>query len=400
MPADDRFHALDAVRAFALLLGIVFHAAESFVPGIPEWAVADNSPSMTLAVIFYVSHIFRMPLFFLMAGFFGHMVYHRRGYECFVRDRIKRILIPLVAGWIVLYPAIVYIWIWGAQKAGGATLPAEVRHLPAWMLTIGAFWTGEVFNGGINLAHLWFLYYLLLFYGIVLVVRWCFVSWLDREGGIRLWIDRRLRTLLGRIWAPVVLAIPVAVCLYCGVGWFGVHTPDRSLVPELPTVVAYGTFVGLGSLLHRQVDLLPIWTDRWLCNLAFAILLTIATLVTTGRLADSPGIVPGWMRPAYAAAYSLAMWSWVSGIVGLFLRYFSGPSAARRYVADSSYWLYLTHLPLVAFLQVAVGHAPWHWSLKFPLILATAFPLLFVSYHYLVRSTFIGAILNGHRRTR
>ena len=50
-----------------------------------------------------------------------------------------------------------------------------------------------------------------------------------------------------------------------------------------------------------------------------------------------------------------------------------GQSAAVRYVADASYWIYLVHLPVVAALQVAVGHLPLHWSVKFPLILVASF---------------------------
>jgi ABC-type multidrug transport system ATPase subunit len=57
-------------------------------------------------------------------------------------------------------------------------------------------------------------------------------------------------------------------------------------------------------------------------------------------------------------------------------------------------------LPVVAALQVLVGDLPWHWTVKFPLILAVSFTLLFASYHLLVRSTAIGAVLNGRRYPR
>jgi len=43
---------------------------------------------------------------------------------------------------------------------------------------------------------------------------------------------------------------------------------------------------------------------------------------------------------------------------------------------------------------------PLHWSLKFPLILAITAALLLTSYHYLVRDTFIGKLLNGRRYPR
>jgi glucan biosynthesis protein C len=72
----------------------------------------------------------------------------------------------------------------------------------------------------------------------------------------------------------------------------------------------------------------------------------------------------------------------------------------RRYLADSSYWLYLAHLPIVFFLQAALALVPWHWTIKFPLILAIALTVLLASYHYLVRPTWIGQILNGRKYPR
>ena len=80
MSHSDRLHSLDAVRAFALLLGVVFHAGFSFLPGlIPGiWAMTDNSPSSSIAVLLFTSHIFRMSLFFVVAGFFARMLFQQR----------------------------------------------------------------------------------------------------------------------------------------------------------------------------------------------------------------------------------------------------------------------------------------------------------------------------------
>ena len=72
----------------------------------------------------------------------------------------------------------------------------------------------------------------------------------------------------------------------------------------------------------------------------------------------------------------------------------------RRYIADASYWLYLIHMPIVLVLQILVSQLAWPWWIKFPMILAIGFPIMFASYHYLVRSTFIGAVLNGRRYPR
>lgn len=78
-PASERLHALDAVRGFALLLGIVLHATLSFVPAPTRiWIIQDTHQSLALGLLFFVIHVFRMTTFFLMAGFFARMSFHRR----------------------------------------------------------------------------------------------------------------------------------------------------------------------------------------------------------------------------------------------------------------------------------------------------------------------------------
>ena len=67
-------------------------------------------------------------------------------------------------------------------------------------------------------------------------------------------------------------------------------------------------------------------------------------------------------------------------------------------MADSAYWLYLAHLPLVIALQLAVADWPGWVIAKFLLLNAVAILLLLASYHFGVRYTWIGALLNGPRR--
>ena len=117
-PAPERLHALDAVRGGALLLGIVFHASYSFVPA-PTWKiwiVEDNHRSLALAVLVFTTHVFRMTTFFLIAGFFAHMCFHRRGVTAFIGDRLKRIALPLAVGWPIVFGAILAIAAWAANE--------------------------------------------------------------------------------------------------------------------------------------------------------------------------------------------------------------------------------------------------------------------------------------------
>jgi glucan biosynthesis protein C len=390
VPAPERLHALDAVRGFALLLGIVFHATISFVPAPAKiWVVEDSHRSTALAVLFFATHVFRMTTFFLIAGFFAHMSFHRRGATAFVLDRLKRVALPLLVGWPLIFAAIFAIAIWVAVSTNGGHLPTT-PPLP-WP-TFPQF----------PLTHLWFLYVLLEFYAAILILR-TGVALIDRTGRIRLGVDRLVGLVTRSPVAPVVLAVPIGVAFVVDptwLMWFGVQTPDSSFVTNLQASVGFGVAFGFGWLLHRQMELIQMLERRWVLNLFLAIGLITTTLAITGV---TPELTPSKdyaTTLAGAACYAMATWTATFAVIGLALRFLSGFSPARRYIADASYWLYLVHLPIVMVLQVTASRLDWPWPAKFVAILMIAFPLMFASYQFLVRYSFIGAVLNGRRIRR
>jgi glucans biosynthesis protein C len=381
----ERLHGLDAVRGIALLLGVVFHATLSFLPGMQIWVTVDSSRSEILSVLFYVLHMFRMLTFFLIAGFFARMSLERLGIKNFALDRLKRIALPLVVAWLPIFMAIIAVSIWSATIANGGTLPPPT---PQPGLNASNF----------PLTHLWFLYVLLIFYVAFVVLHVLFAK----------------NTLLSRVaksvaqilfsWGGVILiAIPMIWSFYLNPSWlmwFGIPTPDTGLLPNTTALVIYGSAFGLGWLLNTQPELLRNLEKRWFFHLVVAIIGTISSLAMVGV---TPVLMPAAQdntKLLYASLYSLAAWSWVFALIGISLRFLANFSPVRRYIADASYWIYLMHLPLVMALQTLVGRLEWSWSLKFPLILMAAFSVLFSSYHLLVRYSFIGVVLNGKRVKR
>jgi ABC-type multidrug transport system ATPase subunit/peptidoglycan/LPS O-acetylase OafA/YrhL len=384
---DQRLHALDAVRGFALLLGVAFHAALSFMPGWPPgiWAMVDNSPSPFLSDAAYVSHVFRMSLFFFIAGFFARLMHQKLGTAGFWSNRAKRIALPLVIFWVVLFPLIGLVWQTGLTKVFGGTLPP----MPEMPKTPGAF----------PLTHLWFLYQLLLLYVAALAVR-SLIARFDAAQRFRGIVDSIVGAVLRAPIAVFTLGIPLAAAIVAVpvyFYWQGIPTPDMSLIPQVPATVGFGTAFAFGWLVHRSRDALAIVTRRWWLHLAIGI---VATAYLLQVVHAHPMAQPGFIKNAYAYVFGVAVWGWVLGLTGAAMRFLSGFSAIRRYLADASYWVYLAHLPVVAALQVWVGHWPLHWSVKFPFILIASFAVLFGSYHYLVRSTLIGQLLNGRRHPR
>lgn len=93
---------LDALRSFAMLLGIVVHASLAYFP-IP-WPVQDPRQARLFGILFAAIHGFRMPLFFLLSGFFTMLVLRRSGVRGLLAQRTLRILLPLAAAMATILP--------------------------------------------------------------------------------------------------------------------------------------------------------------------------------------------------------------------------------------------------------------------------------------------------------
>lgn len=388
--STERLHALDAVRGGALLLGIFFHAGFSFFPGDTFWLIMDTQRSASLSGLAFVLHMFRMSLFFILAGYFGRMQTERLGTGPFVKDRLKRVGIPLVVFWFIVMTAFVALAIWGLAVSNGGTIPENAPPPPP--MTLKTF----------PLTHLWFLYVLLLLYIAMLIVRKV-ISILDRRDLLSNFVDKGLALLAKTPLLPLLLAIPTAFALDGMAQWypfFGIPTPEYGFVPNLPATIAYGTAFSLGWIMHRQKGLLEKAARFWPLYLLAAIGLSAWCLHTIGTTLSYGQFLSGQTKTLYAIAYTASLWSWCFGLIGLALRFLSGQSAWRRYIADSSYWLYLIHLPIVMALQIYVSQWNLAAEIKYVLILGISIPLMLLSYHFLVRFSFIGALLNGRKKQK
>jgi peptidoglycan/LPS O-acetylase OafA/YrhL len=386
-PITERLHALDAVRGGALLLGIVVHMSMSFWP-IPLWPIRDNDPSNALLVSFLVMHIFRMSVFFVIAGFFARLLFEKRGPRGFVADRAKRIGIPLLVGWPLLFVAFIAVIVWSAMRAGTLDALQQQGQPPLTWATV-------------PLLHTWFLYVLLWLYAAVLAVVGL-VKLVDDKGRIAGVADVVVRAIVKTHLAPIVLGLPLfAVFAFqeSWIQWGGIRTPDMGLVPNLAACVGFATAFGFGWLLHRQIELLSVWRRWWPLHLVAAAGLSLVCL-SYAALAGNPAAIAEMSladRLWSSAAYPLAIWTWSFGLIGLATAVLTKENKTIRYLADSSYWIYLIHLPVAMVFQVLFANVAWPWFVKFPLMLAIAMALMLLSYQLLVRNTFIGAVLNGKR---
>ncbi|MEM6793029.1 MAG: acyltransferase family protein [Acidobacteriota bacterium] len=115
---SKRHHDLDALRAFAMLLGIALHAALAFVPLMP-WPVQDSQQNELFGLLAGIIHGFRMPVFFVMSGFFTAMLWRGRGLRGLLAHRAQRIALPLLLSLVTVVPAVEWASARALEKAHG-----------------------------------------------------------------------------------------------------------------------------------------------------------------------------------------------------------------------------------------------------------------------------------------
>lgn len=355
-----RFHDLDALRAFAMLLGMVLHSALFLLP-VDLWPATLPYTSETdltrnpYAYIVTGIHGFRMPVFFTLSGFFTAMMWQARGLRGLGEHRLKRIALPLLICAFTIVPIIYW------QVLGRDFAPLD------WL---SAWWQ-------VGFYHLWFLWFLLLMAGgFILLAR------LGLDFRSRLW------------WLLLPLALLPQFFMREGLG---ADTPS-GFIPQAEIFGYYSLFFGFGVFFHQR----GIAVRR-----GWALMTGAAALLFLPALAFSfPEEFPeldenaAWVLATGAALKVAYAWLMVFGMMGLFRWTMARERYWVRYMSDASYWLYICHVPLViAGQQLAESNGAANPHLAFLLILGGVTAVLLVTYRWGVRYTPIGTLLNG-KRTR
>lgn len=379
-----RLHALDGVRATMMLLGLVIHAVLSYGQNdySGAWPFKDAHTSIICDLLVFLIHLFRMPVFFTMAGFFASMLYERRSPLGMARNRASRILLPLAAGLVVLWPPIMMGVAFAVQAKSNSISQALIS---AW----GAVASRIPYEG--QTAHLWFLYYLLLFYATFLVM----VPAISR-------LPERLRRafmngfsgMATSLLRPLWFAIPTALTLLMTPQ--GVFLGPGSFVPDYRAYIGFFVFFAFGWLLfHRKEVLESCKRFAWSCLIVGFLIFFVALTAAIMLAEKKPGAFI-----VFVSSNALIVWLFTFGITGLFLRYLNRPTPAIRYVVDASYWSYLVHLPIAIWIAGFLTPAGWPALVKAGTVLLGTAAICLVSYDLLVRNTVIGKVLNGRRYPR
>ncbi|NCO62936.1 MAG: acyltransferase family protein [Flavobacteriales bacterium] len=376
----ERLHALDSLRAIMMMLGIVLHSSNTYVVADygASWPLKDPiSTSLYLDWISSFIHAFRMPIFFIVAGFFASLLFHERSSMKMIKNRTNRILLPFIVFVVLLWPLVMIGFTYSNIVFAKGNNP--------WITALEMFSNLNAFIPG-HTMHLWFLYYLVLFSISSFIVGLVFKKWS--------WFT----TKSSQVFTFVIQRPFLKMLVFSLITFLLLLTMNRpwvatslSFTPDFNTFIFYAFFYFFGWILFKSKSYLnSFMAYDWMFTILGLILFTSYFLMDTSNIS----------LQLIMAIKSVNVWLFIFGFIGLFLRYGSKHSIVMRYVSDSSYWVYLLHLPLTAFLPSLILGFAIPAFLKFVLVMTGTALVCFVSYHYMVRSSFIGKFLNGRTYSR
>ena len=364
-----RYYAFDSLRATMMLLGVVIHSGMSYNSSNEmSWPLRAKDTSNVFFLVDFL-HTFRMPVFFLIAGFFGAFLFFNKSPKQMLKNRFRRIFLPFLVFLLVLNPFVVFAFKYCKAVFAGQTPLTLNEHF-------SSLWSYVPFG----LYHLWFLYYLF----IISVLVYLFSKWTKHISlpPIDNFFERTFKN-------PVYRLLTLTSISFAILFLFGAKSFETSIhwIPDLGILTYFLAFYLTGWLLYRKKELVDTLKHFYISATVIGVIAFCLKIYSDGQM----NLV------CLQILNSIITCSLSVGIMGLFLRFADFPNNNVTYFVNSAYWVYLIHFFFAILLSGLINDWTLSVYLKFLIVLSTTTVICLTSYHFFVRKTFIGVFLNGKK---
>ena len=355
---QERRYDIDALRVIATILLIYFHTAMIF----NIWSVfhlKNNDLSIEAAIFVSFFNIWHMPLFFLLSGISTYYALDFRTGKQYAKERVKRLLLPLIFGIFIVVPPQVYYerlaW-W-----------SETRHSPinfngSYFEFYPHFFEGIYPNGNFSWHHLWFIWYLFF---ISLIILPYFLK-LKREEGkhtilkIANYFEEKRKIFL--------FAIPLII-VNVSLRWIFPEAHnfifDWAVILNFLFIFIYGFIIISDSRFEISIS-----RNKGLALILGVIIaifsLTFDTIRYMSLNSNSSSFNAFFENPIILiityligmTIWSFGMWCWLIAILGYARKYLNKPNSFISYASKISLPFYILHQTVI----IIIGFYVIQWD--------------------------------------
>ena len=339
----SRRYDIDALRVLATILLIYFHTAMIFAFGT-GYFIQNTELSIEVLLFVMFVNIWHMQLFFFLAGMSTFYSLNFRTGTLYLKERVKRIIIPLILGILIVIPPIVYF----ERLAWWSPTRYTTKNFDG---TFFEFYPHFFEIGTINYYHLWFLAYLSIYSFVALRL---FLKWKKDEGKQQI---SSIADKYGKGKKMFLFALPIII-INVSLRWI-FPGYSKLFIDDLANVFSYILIFIYGFLIigdNRFEDSV----DR---NKKFALILAIITSILA-MIFLGPGYDPFGNPVGYAiywTLFSISGWCWMIAIYGYGKKFLNKQNSLITYLSKIALPMYIIHLTVT--IMIAFYVLQWEASI-------------------------------------
>lgn len=379
----QRLYNLDWLRVMVIINIIPFHAA--WMMTIRQYSYIPQVGLTAQIMRFYVSFIsfWHMPMLFFISGAGTCFALNFRSTGEYVRERLKRLLVPLIFFMVFCYPVLVY---YKPKTNIDKSITDYFLH----------FWPNILINlhyrettGGPAWGHLWFVGYLIIFSFIMLPIFLYLRKKQGREIIARIYVLFSKKGMIFILGIPFVIIYmilsmkwPMRNCnLYADWAWFSYNL----------TAFSFGYVFCLDERFWQVIN------RHYRMALIFGVIGTTYILYMIYFVFTRPLFFANTYPSKYIAfpiIYGFNTWFWLIALLGLSRKHLSHPNGFLRYFNRAVYPIYIIHLVVM----YVIGSSFFEWRTEiipeFAIFNVISFAAIIMCYE-LIKRTKITRFLFG-----
>ena len=327
-PRKSRYYEVDAVRSAALILLITYHIIVSFDTGMRELGFIVHSSDGAVQIIQLLSqalNIWRIPILFVTAGMAVSFSLERRTMGAFIKERSRRLILPLIFGSLTLVPL---------------------------GLVISNFYYGKTLEYIPNPGYLWFVVDIVV---IIFLLIPLFIYIKNRPDGIILKFMRRLFNIPGGV--IIVFALPMMLvagiinteCYPCFFNFVLIDNPHGTLIAVVCILMGF-IFIRSGIRFWNSVRKL-----KYICLLMAIVLYILRMVILSPTWDEGNARLPLLVINLLTAFESV---NWMLAALGLASAFLNKRKKLLTYMTNAVYPMYMVHLPLQFYLSTLIFALP------------------------------------------